>query len=112
MKEQAENLLSIPSGHNQNIMHIKSVFCYTSEPKVRLKVQTDHGVETVNIIPCYDSWEQYGASNEVLYFTMPIAQELVSTPYFAYGATRGARKVNALIRLTFKNMFNPQNKES
>ena len=35
----------------------------------------------VYIEPCQDSYEQYGATPDVLYFTLPIANKLVKTNF-------------------------------
>jgi hypothetical protein len=47
-----------------------------------IKVQDNYGnIETVTIAPCYESFQQWGAATEVLWFTLPIAERLVKTKF-------------------------------
>lgn len=54
---------------------IKNIqFLFVSQPKRRrIKVTLNNG-HTIYIVPCYESWEQYGGTTEELWLTMPIAE--------------------------------------
>lgn len=75
-------------------MRIAKVFVYKTEPKVRLKVKDDYNrTQTVYIEPCCESYEQYGATTDVLWHTIDVAEWLAKTNYFhnhdAYIAANG-----------------------
>ena len=78
-------------------MKIKSIKVFKNEPKVRLKVErANKTIATIYIEPCYESWEQYGAENKVLFYTMPIAERLASTRYFRNfkrGSDKGIKQI-------------------
>ena len=81
-------------------MKILNAFIYKSEPKVRLKVEDQFKtIQTVFIEPCYESYEQYGATTDVLWFTLPIAEKLAKTNYFK-GRNKNTEAIKELI-LTF-----------
>ena len=40
----------------------------------RIKVILTNG-KVIHIIPCHESWEQYGGTQDELYMTMPIAEK-------------------------------------
>lgn len=65
-------------------MKIIKAFVYKTEPKVRLKVIDRFGrIQTVYIEPCHESYEQYGATTDVLWKTIDVAEWLPKTNYFA-----------------------------
>ena len=41
----------------------------------------------VYIEPCYESYQQYGAPTDVLWFTLPIAEKLVELDFTYYSIT-------------------------
>ena len=43
-----------------------------SDRKIKVKLSSG---STVTIEKCYESWEQYGGTEDELYVTMPIAEE-------------------------------------
>ena len=63
-------------------MKLISIYAYKNEPKLRLKVKKGSVLHTVFIEPIYESYEQYGARTEILWFTLPIAEKMVKTNYF------------------------------
>ena len=57
-------------------MKIKSInFIGENRPKNRkIKIKLDTG-SLIIIESCFESWQQYGGTNEELFFTMPIAEK-------------------------------------
>lgn len=64
-------------------MEITNVFVYKTEPKVRLKLKEGNRKHTVYIEPCHESYQQYGATTDVLWKTIKVAEWLPKTNYFA-----------------------------
>jgi len=63
-------------------MRTISVKLYKSKKKAKVEVETNNGMkETVYIEPCHGSYEQYGANTDVLWHTLPIAEQLVENNF-------------------------------
>ena len=63
-------------------MKLISIYAYKNEPKLRLKVKKGSILHTVFIEPLFESYQQYGAYTDILWFTLPIAEKMASTKYF------------------------------
>lgn len=100
MREKQQNF-KIMTTTKDNIMEILKIHVYKTEIKVRLKVKDNYKrTQTVYIVPCYDSYEQYGATTDVLWFTLPIAEILTKTNYF-----KGRNKDTETIKQIILNRF-------
>jgi glutathionylspermidine synthase len=88
-------------------MKLENVFVYKTQPKVRLKLIDNYNKkQTVFIEPCYESYEQYGATTDVLWKTIDIAEWLPKTNYFRnFGKVRKGDGHRDWIKEQIENRF-------